>query len=372
MTQTKVEAPFVANNANFRNLFINGDMQIAQRGTSTSSVSSGTTFPCCDRWKFQVSSAGTWTVSQSTTVPTGQGFANSFKLDCTSADGSLSAGDYLFLRQEVEGQFLQQLKKGTSSAEKTTLSFWVRSNVTGTYIVEFDDNDNSRNINKSYTIDSANTWEKKSIVFEGDTTGAFDNNNESSARIFWWLAAGTSWTSGTLATSWESTNNTDRAVGQVNLASSTDNEWYITGVQWEVGDQATDFEHLPHDVQLQRCQRYYFLQADTKYDGGNGMLGTGTCYASNIVYWPCFLPVKMRTAPTLDVSTGTNYFIAFYYNAGSSNSTSDTFNAPALWLASPTVAWCLSDSSTTSVTAGNSAMMALNDASAKIAWSAEL
>jgi hypothetical protein len=295
MTQTKVEAPFVANNANFRNLFINGDMNISQRGTSVSGISSGTSFPCCDRWKFQVSSAGTWTVSQSTTVPTGEGFANSFKLDCTTANGSLSGGSYLFLRQEVEGQFLQQLKKGTSSAEKTTLSFWVRSNVTGTYIVEFDDNDNTRNINKAYTIDSANTWEKKSIVFEGDTTGAFGNDANSSARIFWWLSAGTNWTSGTLATSWEATNNTDRAVGQVNLASSTDNEWYITGVQWEVGDQATDFEHLPFDVQLRRCERYChkWISEGTYDNVGRAISTTG---GARPVY---YVPTTMRNGPSL-------------------------------------------------------------------------
>jgi len=338
MSQTKVEAPFVQNNANFRNLFINGDMQIAQRGTSTSSVSSGTTFPCCDRWKFQLSSAGTWTVSQSTTVPTGEGFANSFKLDCTSANGSLSGGEYLFLRQEVEGQFLQQLKKGTSSAEKTTLSFWVKSNVTGTYIVEFDDNDNTRNINKAYTIDSANTWEKKSIVFEGDTTGAFDNDANSSARIFWWLAAGTSWTSGTLATSWEATNNVDRAVGQVNLASSTDNEWYITGVQWEVGDQATDFEHLPHDVQLQRCSRYYHPLSYGLLSSAPVMFGLafggldGSNVGSDNVMFAYNFPSPMRAAPTVTVGSkgsgtgtaGTQYISEYgcqlYYTSnGASN-----------------------------------------------------
>tara|TARA_R100001440_G_scaffold73476_1_gene98103 strand:+ start:396 stop:1436 length:1041 start_codon:yes stop_codon:yes gene_type:complete len=319
MSQTKVEAPFVQNNANFRNLFINGDMSIAQRGTSTSSVSSGTTFPCCDRWKFQLSSAGTWTVSQSTTVPTGEGFANSFKLDCTSANGSLSGNEYLFLRQEVEGQFLQQLKKGTSSAEKTTLSFWVRSNVTGTYIVEFDDNDNSRNINKAYTIDAADTWEKKSIVFEGDTTGAFGNDNGSSARIFWWLAAGTSWTSGTLATSWEATNNADRAVGQVNLASSTDNEWYITGVQWEVGDTATDFEHLPHDVQFHRCQRYFQIirHAYRVIARWNNTSGTPLCHMD-------FMQT-MNHAPTISNSgtydSSSGYAGSVHYGSTNSNGT---------------------------------------------------
>ncbi len=127
--------------------------------------------------------AGTWTQSQSTTVPTGQGFAKSLKIDCTTADASPGASDKLQLRQKIEGQNLQYLKKGTSSAESLTLSFWVRSNKTGTYIVELLDDDNSRAISKSYTISSADTWEKKTITFAGDTTGAFDNDNEKSFEV---------------------------------------------------------------------------------------------------------------------------------------------------------------------------------------------
>jgi hypothetical protein len=217
---------------NFRNIIINGDMSIAQRGTSATGKTA-TGYYTSDRFQTSISSAGTWTQSQSTDVPTGQGFATSLKLDCTTANGSLSSGSELVLRQMIEGQNLQYLKKGTANAESTTISFWVKSNKTGTYIVEIDDNDNSRNINKSYTISSADTWEKKTITFAGDTSGALGNDNGSSFRIMFWLAAGTDFTSGTLATSWESTTNANRAVGQVNLADSTSNEWYITGVQLE-------------------------------------------------------------------------------------------------------------------------------------------
>jgi hypothetical protein len=249
------------NNVNFRNIIINGDMSIAQRGTSATGLTNGNSgYHTCDRWKFSEGGAPSFqfTQTQSTDVPTGQGFATSLKMDCTTAQGSLAAADNLRIDQRVEGQNLQYLKKGTSSAESLTISFWVKSNKTGTYIVELLDNDNTRTINKSYTISSTNTWEKKTITYDGDTSGAFDNDNAQSFRCNFFLAAGTDLTSGSLQTSWGSLTTANRAVGQVNLADSTDNEWYITGVQLEAGDTASDFEFLPHDVNLERCQRYFW------------------------------------------------------------------------------------------------------------------
>jgi len=241
---------------NFRNIIINGDMSIAQRATSVTGVNSGGYYTC-DRWRIGTN-LGAFTVSQSTDVPSGQGFANSFKMDCTTAENTTTAVDTIALfSQRIEGQNLQYLKKGTSSAESLTASFWVKSNKTGTYILEMYDTDNSRTISKSYTIDSASTWEKKTLTFAGDTTGAFGNDNGGSLRFNFWLGAGTFYSSGTLATSWQTYDNTDRAVGQVNLADSTDNEFYITGVQLEAGTTASDFEFLPYDVNLDRCQRYY-------------------------------------------------------------------------------------------------------------------
>ena len=239
----------------FRNLFINGDMSIAQRATSATGLT-GSSYPTIDRMSMQAASAGTWTQSQSTDVPTGEGFATSLKMDCTTANGSLSSGSYLIIDQRFEGQMLQHLKKGTSNSQKVTLSFFVKSAKTGTYIVNIRDDDNTRNISKSYTISSADTWEKKVITFDADTSGALDNDNAQSFAVLFFLAAGSDRSSGTLATSWESTTNANRAVGQVNLADSTDNDWYLTGVQLEVGDTASDFEHLPFDVNLQRCIRY--------------------------------------------------------------------------------------------------------------------
>ena len=256
ITAAKLASGTVQNQSAFKNIIINGDMSVAQRGTSASSLTSSA-YNTMDRWHLALSSLGTWTQSQSTDVPTGQGFAKSMKLDCTTADASPSSSDAMILQTRIEGQMLQYLKKGTSSAESTTMSFWVKSNKTGTYICELRDNDNSRQISKSYTISSADTWEKKEITFAGDTTGAFDNDNAKSLEIEFWLGAGTDFTSGTLATSWSSATNANKAVGQVNLADSTSNEWYITGVQLEVGTAASDFEFLPFDVNQIRCLRYY-------------------------------------------------------------------------------------------------------------------
>jgi hypothetical protein len=242
--------------AGFRNIVINGDMQIAQRSTSKSSITTDA-YHTVDRFLTTINSLGTWTQSQSTDVPSGYGFSKSFKMDCTTADASPSAGDYLFIRQMFEGQNLQYLKKGTANAVSLTASFWVKSTKTGTHIVQLLDQDNNRSVSKSYTINTTNTWEFKTLTFPPDTTGALDNDNASSLQLRFWLGAGTTYTSGTLNTTWESGVSANTAVGQVNLADSTSNDWLITGVQLEAGTSATDFEFLPIDVSLGRSLRYY-------------------------------------------------------------------------------------------------------------------
>ena len=287
-----------------KNLIINGGMDIAQRGTSQASITAAGYYTI-DRWRTDIVTAGTWTQTQSTEVPTGQGFFNSTKFDCTTADGSLAAGDRVFYSQRIEDQNCTYLKKGTSSAESTTVSFWVKSNKTGTYICELFDSQNSRHINKSYTISSADTWEKKTITFAGDTTGAFANDNGIGLMLQFWLAAGSTYTSGTLQTSWGSTTNANRAVGQVNLADSTSNEWYITGVQLEAGTTASDFEFLPVDVNLARCQRYFTKLHGTLY---------GCNYTSTTSFTGGILPVYMRANGTasydgIRTTSGLNAYI---------------------------------------------------------------
>jgi len=285
----------VPNQSAFKNIIINGSMDIAQRATSVTGIT-GSGYNTLDRWKTNISSLGTWTQSQSTDVPTGQGFATSLKMDCTTADASPSASDSLRIWTTFEGQNLQYLKKGTSSAESLTLSFWVKSNKTGTYIAELFDNNNTRNISKSYTINSANTWEKKTLTFAGDTSGAFTNNNALSLYLMMWLGAGSDFTSGTLQTSWGAYTAANRAVGQVNLADSTSNNLYITGVQLEAGTSASDFEFLPVDVNLRRCQRYYQILCNST----NKNIPI-VQYQANFRSLVQVFSTEMRTPPTFTV-----------------------------------------------------------------------
>jgi hypothetical protein len=269
-------------------------MQVAQRSTSVASITT-TGYYTVDRFQTLLTTLGTWTQSQSTDVPTGQGFANSLKLDCTTADASPAAGDLLVLSQGFEGQNLQYLKKGTANALPLTASFWVKSTKTGTFILELFDANNTRNISKSYTVNVSNTWEFKTITFAGDTTGVFTNTNGGNLYINFWLGAGTTYTSGTLQTSWGATVNANTAVGQVNIADSTSNDFLITGVQLEAGEQASGFEFMPIDTNLDRCRRYYAkIISDADYTAiGSGFNGSTTLTATYVKY-----PVAMRASPT--------------------------------------------------------------------------
>ena len=295
-----------------RNIVINGAMQVAQRGTSFSLSGTADTF-ITDRFLISNSDTGAWTASQSTDSPTG--FSNSLKMDCTTADTSPT---FLTLMTRFEGQDLQHLKKGTSSAEKTTLSFFVKSNKTGTYIAELRDIDNNRTIGKAYTISSADTWEQKIITFDGDTTGAFGNDYGNSLQIIWYLAVGSVYNSGTLATSWGSRVNANTAVGQVNLADSTDNEWYITGIQLEVGSQATPFEHRSFGEEQRLCQRYAIVYSKNGQPNmGDKAIGTGASTNSSGGYQAFIFPqVTMRAVPTLTVGGSVSDYEILKYETG--------------------------------------------------------
>jgi len=297
-----------------RNIIINGAFQIAQRGTSHTGLTNGSNGYYLDRFKFAESgtSASEFTISQSTDSPDGFGF--SMKFDCTTADTSLGSGEQLRIISDYEGQDLQQLKKGTSGAEKVTLSFHVKSNLTGTAIVTIYDTPNNRHISKSYTISSANTWEKKIITFEGDTSGAIDNDNTTGFRIEWHLRAGSDATSGTLATSWASYVAANQAAGQtIDLASSTDNEFYITGIQLEVGSQATPFEHRSFGEELALCQRYYERSG----------LGSPAKANSTVEFWigHTFM-VEKRSAPTMSIIDTSSALRVFEFGIGDRDSDS--------------------------------------------------
>jgi hypothetical protein len=317
MALTTVRPQGMGFNTGRRNLIINGAMQVAQRGTSAT-VTTGSGPQTCDRMSILASSSGTFAITQSTTSP--EGFSNSFKIDCTSADAS---PNYFLIEHKIEGQNLQQLKKGTSNAESVTLSFYVRSSKTGTYQVNLRDNDNSRQIGSTYTISSANTWERKEVTFAGDTTGAFDNDNASSLEIEWWLAAGSTYNSGAVPTAWEAQSNGDRAAGlNVAIGASTSDDFHITGIQLELGENASDFEHRSFGEELSLCQRYFFQNGNSGHafqiHGSGQNLGTGTGDVT------IHLPVTMRATPTITssnigVGSGTQLSAVSAFTSAGSN-----------------------------------------------------
>ena len=291
-----------ANPLSNRNIIINGDFRVNQVGNKTGITTDEKQF-AGDRWTLNVNGAlGTWSGGTGTSVPTGSGFRNSGYANCTTADASPASSDFVRIEQRFEGQDLQQIRKGTSSAKQVTLSFWVKSPNTGIHIVELEDKDNLRYCSQSYTIGTANTWEYKTATFPADTTGELNDDNGESLRINFWLGAGSDKTSGgSLGTTWHTTENT-RAVGQVNVGGavhSSGNYWQITGVQLELGSVATPFEHKSYADELQRCLRYtYVFSSGTEQHNH-----IGTNYFATRTYFKIQFPVIMRSVPSTPVST---------------------------------------------------------------------
>jgi hypothetical protein len=282
-------------NAGRRNLIINGAMQVAQRGTSSTGVTSNG-YWASDRFRNLNTDGGTWTISQDTDAP--DGFAYSQKYLCTSAQTSTSGSEELGFQQRVEAQDLQLLSYGSSNAKSMTFSFWVKSNKTGTYILWIYQPDGNRHIQGSYTIDAADTWEYKTVTIAGDVSGTINNDNGYGFQLQWMLKAGATYTSGTAATSWETLTTANRYVGQtVNVADATSNYWQITGVQLEVGSVATPFEHRSFGEELALCQRYYYQLPKV----ANGVIGSGHVYNSTSARANVFFPVPMRANPTFSI-----------------------------------------------------------------------
>ena len=346
-----------------RNLVINGDMQIAQRGTSVASITTEG-YRTADRWNFTPVSLGTWTQTVENDAPTGSGFRKSLKVLCTTADASPAASDVLRFDYRMEGQNLQQIKKGTAAAEQLTLSFWVKANVTGTYIIGLYDYDNTRYVAKSYTVNASATWEYKTITFPADTTGALDNDNATSLEIEFGLATGTDRSSGTLATTWQSYTAANALVGQVNLASATNNYWQITGVQLEVGDTATPFEFLPAQQELAECQRYYY-----RMPAGESYQQFGVSYTNSTSAFQAFTitPVTMRAVPTSIDTGGTLSHLQF------SNGVDYTLSSIAIGSGQLGTNVIRFSGAVSGATAGNPGWIrANNSTSAFIGFSAEL
>tara|TARA_R100001015_G_C4611820_1_gene167266 strand:+ start:225 stop:1331 length:1107 start_codon:yes stop_codon:yes gene_type:complete len=347
-----------------KNLLINGGMNVWQRSVSVTSKTTGGYYTV-DRFGNGISSHGTYSIARSTTVPSGQGFGYSWKMDCTTADTSLAAGAEVTFYQAIEGQNLQRIKKGTSSADSLTLSFWIRSNLTGTLTAELLDTDNTRQISQTFTISSADTWEKKELTFAGDTSGALTNDANASLYVVIYLAAGSNFTSGTLNTSWASTTNANRvSSSNINIASSTSDEVLITGVQLEVGTAATDFEFESYATTLEKCKRYYHkMQAESPYD----RFVMGFCVTTDDSRHPVNFYPQMRGIPTLE--TGGTFAVLTASEVGQSvSSIAIDTNTDSSQRATLQVA-----AAATTLVAGNgTALAALNDATTYLAFTAEL
>ena len=280
-----------------RNFVINGGMNVAQYSTSAAVTTSSGYFTV-DRFRTTATSdtAGRLTQSQATITDL-PGFANAIKLDCTTADTSIAAGEILVLATRFEGQNLQSLAKGTSSAKAVTVSFYAKGTAKK-YMCELTDQDNTRSIRQQFTVSSS--WQRFSIVFPGDTTGAFDDDNALSSILGFWLHAGSTYSGGSYtANTWASTVTNTRASGIDSFFSSTDNELFITGLQMEIGEQATVFEHRSFGDDLAACQRYYY---ETGATAANDFAQKGYQAASQFASNTLPHLTSMRSAPTLTKS----------------------------------------------------------------------
>ena len=283
-----------------KNLVINGAMQIAQRDTTGSGFTGvGQQEYTIDQF-VTLHSYGSSTINVIHSSASPDGFSNSYKVDVTAADTSIGSGQYMFIRHKIEAQNLQHLAYGTSSAKSITLSFYVRSNVTGTYAICLQQKDNSsKQVNGTYTINSADTWERKTFTFAGDTSGVINNDNGHGLDILWTLVAGSNRTSGSARPTWTAHADADESYGHTaNVLSSTSNNWHLTGVQLEVGDTANDFSHNTPAEELVLCQRYFVLQELV-----SGSATAYNAYSDGYKWWVPLNP-QMRDTPTVTWSGG--------------------------------------------------------------------
>jgi hypothetical protein len=315
-----------------RNIIINGAMKVAQRGTSETGVGASAGYFTCDRWKAELgNSAGRFTMSQTSDGPTG--FAKCLKLDCTTADTSIASNEFLYIAQSLEGQDVQLLNKGVTGAKQVTLSFYVKASSALNLVAEIQDYDNGRIIAKSYA--TTTDWVRHEMIFDADTddgSSPLDDDNGASLAVNFWLHGGSNFTSGTLNTSWQNRTDANRFVGGDSFFSSTDNNFFLTGVQLEVGSQATPFEHRSFGEELALCQRYFQKAGEYSIAPSNGSDGTSFSSFSeplgNCVQWggtaagqcPIYLPVRMRVKPTVVRYGNSSGYLGYIASGGSSPS----------------------------------------------------
>jgi hypothetical protein len=275
-----------------RNLIINGAFQCSQRGTSTT----GGGF-LVDRFELNINNTDNIAITQSQDSSGPSGFANSWKILATTAESVVAADERVRFRQNIEGQNLQQFAFGTSAAKSMTLSFYVKSNKTGTYAVNLEQDDASRVIGSTYTINAANTWEYKTITVIGDTSGTINNDNGVGLVVSWYLLAGSNYTS-TDNTSYGASANGKQAYGHsTTWGQGTNDDFYITGIQLELGDTATPFEHRSYGDELARCQRYC-----TVLTSPSGQFMYRDYYSNDTMVTDAELPVTMRTTPSITMT----------------------------------------------------------------------
>jgi hypothetical protein len=343
----------------FKNRIINGAMVIAQRGTGSTSVQTSTSYASCDRWASYATQNSKYTVEQSSTAPTG--FSNSL-LATSSAATSLSASDYYVFAQPIEGFNFADLGFGTAQAKTICLSFWVRSSLTGTFGGALQNSAGNRSYPFTYTISAADTWEQKSVTIVGDTSGTWVGaTNGIGIIIYFGLGVGSTY-SGT-AGAWAGSNFLG-ATGATSVVGTNGATFYITGVQLEVGSTATSFDYRPIGTELALCQRYFQVLttgvADRMVSSGGGF------YSSSVASCPTPLKVTMRTTPTISSNSGTNYWLIYNNSAGT------TFNAFTGIMGEATADIAGVYVSGLSRTAGNYGYFATNNASAFLAYQAEL
>ena len=352
-----------------RNIIINGAMQVAQRSTSATGLGSGTTgYVALDRFRLEKADSPTarYTMTQDSNAPTG--FNNSMKVAVTTADTSVGADVHQYIDQFIEAQNLQQLAYGTSSAERITLSFYVKCSTAQTFALDLVNEDNSRYFNTTYTVSSADTWERKIITFPADTASGFNNDNGRGLRVRWTLVAGSNLTDGSVSTAWSGTQHI--ATNHANTwVGATSRAWQLTGVQLEVGSQATPFEHRSFGEELALCQRYFYRDQNTTAEYKRYVvMNVDTSVNARGNY---FLPVPMRVHPTLATVGQLSS-----YSAGSIRNLSTTLAInPSYAQASVSAGFhtvCLFAVVASGQTAGHAAGLISNNAVSSLSFDAEL
>ena len=366
MALTTVDQGLLSTNAQytgFKNRLINGGMVIDQRNAGASvSVNADSIFYPVDRFLAAGENAdGVFSAQQDSTAPAG--FTKSLKLTVTTTDASLGASQRYLFGQSIEGLNVADLGWGTASASTVTLSFWVRSSVTGTFSGSLANSSYNRCYPFSYTINSADTFEYKTVTIAGDTTGTWLTTNGVGIRAWFTIGAGSS-NLGT-AGAWGSTYYFG-ATGQTNLMATSGATFYITGVQLEKGSTATSFDYRPYGTELALCQRYYFRFIQTP--GSNVGVASGVVYTTTIVYGQVNFPVPMRTAPTALEQNGT----AADYDTLTNGNLFVCTLVPAFENATATTSVLQWRYSSATVTVGSGAVCRMRNSTSYLAWSAEL